>query len=288
MGNCFKFFFFSFILSFNSCSFKRVALNSMAQLLDKGSKTFYEEPDPLLAEETIGSQLKFLEVLLKNDPDHLSLIVQAVQGFGAYAFLFVEEKSPERAIGFYDRGLKIGLRALENKCGELLLSQTDQTHFKKSLQKLKKKDVPLLFWTSYSWAGFVNLSLGSSEALSHLPKIVSMMERVNELDPNYFYGGADLFFGVYYASRPSLLGGNLEQSKFYFNRALYASNHHFLMTSLLYAQTYAVAKQDRELYKNLLEEIIHFPLERFPEQILSNTIAKERAEKLLENIDEHF
>ncbi len=60
------------------------------------------------------------------------------------------------------------------------------------------------------------------------------------------------------------------------------------MTSLLYAQTYAVAKQDRELYKNLLEEIIHFPLERFPEQILSNTIAKERAEKLLENIDEHF
>lgn len=260
----------------------------MAQLLDKGSQAFYEEPDPLLAEETIGSQLKFLEILLKNDPDHLSLIAQAAQGFGAYAFLFLEEKSPERALNFYDRGLKIGLRALEKKCGQPLFAETDQARFKKSLQKLKKKDAPLLFWTAYSWAGGVNLRLGSPEALSQLPKIVSMMERVNELDANYFYGGADLFFGVYYASRPSLLGGNLEKSKFYFNRALYVSNHHFLMANLLYAQYYAVAKQDQELYKNLLEEILHFPLERFPEQSLLNAIAKERAEKLLENIDEHF
>ena len=42
------------------------------------------------------------------------------------------------------------------------------------------------------------------------------MKRTHELDPDYNFAGSDLFFGVYYASRPKLLGGDPEKAKEHF------------------------------------------------------------------------
>jgi hypothetical protein len=51
---------------------------------------------------------------------------------------------------------------------------------------------------------------------------------------------------------------------------------------------YAVAVQDKDLFINLLNKVIDTPLDILPQQTLSNMIAKQKAQKLIENIENYF
>ena len=97
------------------CSLQTMALRSTAGLLDKGVGAFYEEEDLAFAETGMASQLKLLEVLLRNDPDNATLLLNAAQGFGGYAYLFLNDKEPDRAKIFYSRGKNYGLRLLGSR-----------------------------------------------------------------------------------------------------------------------------------------------------------------------------
>ena len=266
-----SFIFLSFIF-LTGCSVKKIALRSIADILQNGASAFYEESDPKLAKSALESQLKLLEVFIVNDPKNPVLILQTVQGFGAYSFLFLEEEDPARAKIFYERGLKYGLSLL----GEL------ENH------SYTFKEVPLVFWTAYCWAGLANLSRDNPQRIADLPKIEKMMGAVTRLSPGYFYGGADLFFGSLYGSRPKILGGDLEKAKVHFEKALSAVQRRFLIAQVLYAQYVAIPAQDKELFKKVLSEVQEFPIENFPEQRLSNQVAKERAQKMLDKINDYF
>ena len=80
----------------------------------------------------------------------------------------------------------------------------------------------------------------------------------------------------------------MEKAKFYFDRAMAVSGGKFLLADVLCAQYYAIPSQDRGYFKSLLEKVLEFPAQEFPEQRLSNEVSKLRAKKLMENIDEHF
>jgi len=196
------------------CSFKSIALRSTIDLLGKGTEAVYEESDIQLAEESMGSQLKLLEVLLKNDPTNRELLLFTTQGFGAYAFLFLEGKDEERAKNFYERGRGFGLKYFQKKYKLDLLGETDSEKFGKALQKLESGEVPLIFWTAYCWGGLANLSRDNPQAIADLPKIEQMMLRVNELLPGYFYSSADIFLGAYYGSRPKCSAETLTKPSF--------------------------------------------------------------------------
>ena len=272
----------------SACSLKSVALRGTAELIRNGIGAFYEESDVQLAEESMASQIKLLEVLLKNDPSNPDLLLLCSQGFGAYAFLFVEEKDPGRARGFYERGRDFGLAYLKKRTGTNFLTEPDLSVLGKKLQTLEVKDVPILFWTVYCWGGASNLSRDDPDAVASLPKIEKMMVRVDEISPGYFYGGADIFLGSYYGSRPKIFGGNLEKSKFHFDRGLKFTGGKFLMGWVLYAQYYAVPAQDREIFKELLSKVLSSDSNPLPEQRLSNAVAKIKAQKLMEKINELF
>lgn len=277
-----------FLFLFPACSFKSIGMRTAIDILGKGVETYYEESDVVLAEESMATQLKPLEILLKNDPKNKDLLLFASQGFGAYAFLFLEEDNPERAKNFYERGRDFGLMHVSKRVKSDLTAIRDLNDFERALRRLKKEDVPLLFWTAYSWGGYANLSRDNPDAVADLPKVEMLMLRVNELMPGYFYSGADIFLGCYYGSRPKIFGGDLEKSRFYFERALQVSQRKFLISLVLYSQYYAIPAQDKMFFKQLLEEVIEFPAESFSEQRLSNEVAKIKAKKLLEKIDEHF
>lgn len=275
-------------LLLTGCSLKSVALHTTVDILEEGLGAFYEEKDPAYARESLPGQLKLLEVFLKNEPGNEKLLQMASQGFAAYAFLFLEESEPERAKGFYARGRDYGLGLLKAKSGADFKALTDAAAFDEALRKLSARDVPALFWTAYAWGGLANLSRDDPDTLAELPRIEKMMLRVSALSPGYFYGGADVFLGAYYGSRPKMFGGDLEKSKAYFEKAVQASAGKFLMARLLYARFQAVPAQDRETFAALLRQVLDFDNAGFAEQRLSNEIAKLRAKKLLEGIDEHF
>lgn len=278
----FPLFFAAALLS--SCSLKDLALRSTTELLDQGASSYYEEPDTTLAKEAIPPQLKLVEALLRNKPDDHKLLLLAAEGFCGYAFLYLEASQPERAKAFYLRGRDHAFKAL----GLADLSGRSLEDVEASLQQAQKEQVPALFWTAFGWSGAINLSRDSSTALAELPKAVALMTRVHQLDKEFHFAGPDLFFGVYYASRPAMLGGDSAKAKTHFEWARRLTGGKYLMTYVLEARYYAVAMQDQELFRSLLNRVLEAPAGVLPNARLTDEIAKEQAKTLLEKADDYF
>jgi len=269
-------------------SIDRYAVRTTASMLERGRKAALEEPDYQLGRDAVASQLKLIEAMLVTDPGNIALRRLVAEGFGGYAFLFVEDAEPERAKGLYLRGRDHALAALGQKAVFRGLKDKSIDDLEKALKWAKKEDVPDLFWAGFGWGGFVNLSKDDSAALADLPKVVLLMKRVYELDPAFHFGGADLFFGVYYASRPPMLGGDAAKAKTHFEWAHKITRGQYLMTHVLNARWYAVATQDRELFKQLLTKALESPAGALPDARLTDEAAKKKAAQLMEKIDDFF
>ncbi|HEY4611900.1 MAG TPA: TRAP transporter TatT component family protein, partial [Bacteroidota bacterium] len=102
------------------------------------------------------------------------------------------------------------------------------------------------------------------------------------------YGGAHVFFGSFIASTPVVLGGKPERAKEHFEQALAASDGKFLMSYVYYAKTYAVQVQDKKLFESLLTKVDEAPVDLLPAARLPNAVAKSKARKLRDSIDELF
>jgi hypothetical protein len=265
-----------------------VAVLSTADIMTLGRGATLEEPDYQFAREAMPAQLKLIETLLASEPANRDLRRLAAEGFGGAAFLFVEDADPARAKGFYLRGRDHALAALALKSRFIGLADKPLDNFLTALKTAALDDVPDLFWAGFCWAGDINLSKDDPGALAEVPKVVALMTRVRELAPFYHFAGADIFFGVYYASRPRLLGGDPEKAKAAFERASKATKGKYLMTHLLDARWYAVAAQDRDLFKKLLMKVLESPSGQLPEARLTDEAAKRKAAAILEKIDDYF
>jgi hypothetical protein len=275
------------IVVFTGCSMRTVAVRSATSVLDHGIRAVDDEPDPDFAAQSIPSQLKLLEVLLQNDPANGNLLLHAAEGFGGYAFLFLENSKPQEAKDFYLRGRDYALRCLPASWRQAALSGTIDS-LTPSLSQADRRQVPALFWAAFNWAGAINLSRASPSDLAQMPKTVVLMQRVQDLDPAFHFYGADLFFGVYYASRPALLGGDARKAEAFFQDARKGTQGDFLMAYVLEARYAAVALQDKTLFESLLKKALDEPGGKLAGARLSDEVAKRQARMLLEKENDYF
>lgn len=276
-----------YLFSLCACSPRLLAVRTTASVMERGAPAVYSEPDPILAEQALASQLELLREFLANDPDNPRLLTLAAQSFAGYAFLFLEGKDDARARAFYKRGMDYGMRLLHERL-PCLASASDDAAVAACFQRLKRRDADALFWTAYGWAGWVNLGRDDPDATADLPRVEAAMARVEQLDPGHFYAGPDLFFGADYGSRSKTLGGRPEESKARFDLALKREGGKFLCAQFLYARYYAVQAQDKPLFESLLHQIQDAPADILPEQRLANEVAKRKAGELLKHEGELF
>jgi hypothetical protein len=270
------------------CSIDSLALHSTARLLDRSLGAYYDESDPQFARDAMASQLKLLEVFLQNAPKDERLNRLAAEAFGGYTFLFIEDTQPERAKNFYLRGRNYALRSLSSRPGLKNLAAMTPDDLEKALKGVGKRDARALFWAAFCWSSFINLSKDSPDAIAELPKAVALMNRCRELDPQYNFAGADVFFGVYFASRPKMLGGNTDKAKEYFDQAQHQTDGKYLMTYVLEAKTLAVALQDKAMFESLLGKVKDSEAGRLPGARLADEVAKFKAASLLEKTNDLF
>lgn len=270
------------------CSLNRLAIKSTGSVLNHGVESLNEEQDLIIAEQAIAANLKLLEGLIKGDSEDPTLLLLAAQGFTGYALGFVEDKDQQRASVFYKRGRDYGLRILnKNRVFEKALAG-NQEGFAKTLIRFKKEDVPALFWTANAWGSWINLNRNVPSAIADIWKVELMMKRVLELDEDYYYGGAHLFFLSYYGGRSKILGGDPDKAIEHFKRLIEISNGKFLMAYVFHAKYYAVQMQDVNLFNELLDKVLRTPSDILPEQRLVNEIAKAKATRLLSEVDNYF
>ncbi|MBI2027837.1 MAG: hypothetical protein HYS98_08590 [Deltaproteobacteria bacterium] len=286
-----------------SCSVQKIAVRQTAQLMRQAAPAFEEESDLILAESAMAANLKMLDGLLKVDPTNPDLLLLLSQGFGGYAFSFLEDKMEEfsahpstsesfkkRAADFYTRGFHYATRYLEAQNESFVQYKTKGllSDFEESLKAFDKEDVPYLFWAGYNWGNLINLSKDDPAVVADLGRAESLMKRVLELEETYYYGSAHLFLGVFYGSRPAMLGGNLGKSKEHFDKALKISNKKLLLVPYMYARFYCVQSQDEKLFGELLRYVINAPAQILHEQSLANQVAKIRAYRALRGKNEFF
>ena len=77
----------------------------------------------------------------------------------------------------------------------------------------------MVYWYTANWAIWMRMK-GSKTAFALRKKIAAMARHVYEIDPDYFYRGADRFFGTYYALLPTEVGGDPEKSRAHFADAI--------------------------------------------------------------------
>jgi hypothetical protein len=200
----------------------------------------------------------------------------------------VEDESVERAQLFYLRARDYGF---------LLLQQTEafkdsiprrEDEFVSRLQKIKEKDVPALFWTAFAWGGWINLSKDNPQAIFDLGKVRPMMQTVIELQEDYFYGAAHLFFGSILGSLPRMLGGDPEKARSHFEKCLAISNEKFMLAYVYMARYYAYPTLDEELFDKYLKAALQAPPDILPDNKLLTAIARDKAQKLIVKKEQLF
>ena len=284
---------FPLLLIHCACGMKSMATRVISDVATDGMVALEGEEDVEFARQTAPPLIKTLEVLRHgNTKDRRALTLLALS-YGQYTFGFLEEdmlKFPEgsverdqarrRADLFYRRGREYGIAALSRRRAMRSGFKSSFGTFKRALRKTGKRDIPALFWTAFNWALWANLHRDDPSAIVDIPRIQAMIERVIELDSDYYYGSAHAFRGVIAASRPQALGGDPELARREFAKALGVAPN-YLMTKVLFAQYYARQTHDAHLFEGLLNEVLKADDDDLPQQRLANELAKRRARLLL-------
>ncbi len=278
-------FFTAFI--FSGCSMKKIAVAQFADLMKGGFATYMKDTDPLLVRDSMAGNLKIIEAMLENDPDNSDLQLLACQGFASYAFSFIEGSNPNRAKKLYQRAKNYGFALLEKRH---LVPEAiyELDAWDKKLSRADVDDVPAIFWTAFAWGGKIQLDRESPSSLADIPFVIRLVEQAVILEPTYWFAGPDTFLGFYHGNVPKPIGGKPDLSKQHFETALELTQRNFLMIQVLYARSYAIQVQDRNLYNKLLSEVIESNEDVLPEAALSNAIARKKAKNLIERSDEFF
>jgi tetratricopeptide (TPR) repeat protein len=265
-----------------------MVMRSSSSLLPRFSHAVLEECDPVLAEQAMPANLKLLEGLLKSDPQNPALLHSLCMGFCGYSLLFVEEKDPRRAAALFLRARNYGLQAL-GKQGLLLADlKTGDQEIRSILRSLDKIKMDSLVWATAAWINWINLNLDRPEALAQIGLAETCLKQCLETDDQYLYGLPNLLMGSTLAGRPALLGGDLQRSKVYFEKAMAGSQGRFLLTYYYFARYYAVQTQDKELFLNLIQKAAAADPQDLKEMCLINTVFQRKIIALKEKMDDFF
>jgi tetratricopeptide (TPR) repeat protein len=265
-----------------------MALKFAPSFIPNLSQTFFEECDPVLAEQSLPASLKLMEGLLKNDPENKQILTALCTAFTGYAMLYVEEDDPEAASSLYLRARAYGFKALGRKAPFSNESHLKKDDIKDRVNAIGEGDLEILFWTVMAWNAWINLNLDKPAALGQLNTAQSCLDRILELKPDYFYGSPYIMKGTILAAVPGPLGGDETKARECFEKALQMGDGKFFLTQYYFARYYAVRTQDKELFLDLIEEVQSTSPETLKEVCLINAVMKQKTKRLLDMSEDLF
>jgi len=275
-------------LLLSACSMGQMVVRGSQTILDSGIDSMNRETDLHLARDAMPANLKLMEGMLIEDPDNTELRLYAAQGFYGYSYGFIELEDRERAGQLYRRCYTHARKAL-SLAGLGIDPETATTEeLQAATANTGKGAVPALFWTASCLAKWIDVNRDDLSAISGLANSAILMQRVLELDDTFYFGGAYMFFGVYYGGRSPMLGGDFALAEQNFTRAAEINDNKLLMVDLLAAEYLYRQQLNQTAFHDRLVFILDAPDNLYPEMALINGIAKQRAAYLLEMENEWF
>jgi predicted anti-sigma-YlaC factor YlaD len=258
---------------------------------------FTGDNDPELVGEALPFAIKLYESLLSMQPEHQGLILTTGSLFVMYANAFVQgpaemlppgqyrekKQALERAKNLYLRGAEILCDGLDKKYpgfgGAWEGGKMDAF-----LGKLKKEDVPSLYWTVAAMLSAYSLDIFDFELGARIPELTALIGRAYDLDPDFNNGALDEFYLLFYASLPESMGGNKALAETHFARAVEKSGGLTAGPYVSYAQVICQPAQDHDTFSVYLEKALAVDPEADPANRLVNTLAQRKARYLLDSM----
>ena len=242
--------------------------------------------DPHMVRDGAPAYLILIDSLLAGNAQNAGLLEQSAELHSAYAGAFVAE--PERAKKLHLKAktqiLQAACLSLADGCG---LDQRPYADFADWVAEQQPAQVPLLYNLASIWAGWIQANSDDFMAIAELGRVKALMQRVVELDGAYANGNAHLYMGVFETLVPPGMGGRPDIGRQHFEQALDISGGRNLMVKVMYADQYARLLFERKLHDQLLQEVMAAEA-KAPGLTLMNTVAKERAQRLLDTADDYF
>ena len=274
------------------CSVSQMAVNKIGDALASGNSVFETDDDILLIGDALPFALKLTESLLARSPRHRGLLQMACQGFATYSYLYVQDEADRvaerdidsaeriraRARRLYLRARDYGLRGLEVK--HRGVSSALDTDPRAALEPCRKKtEVPLLYWNAAALGLAISVSKSDALMLARIPEVEAFVDRALELDEPWQEGALHEFMVILAGAKPGT--PDFDKIEKHYRRALELSQGKRASLFVAYAESVAVARQDKASFEAALKQALAVDADKFKEVRLLNEVAQRRAEWLL-------
>ena len=257
---------FFVLLFLTSCGMiDRIALDSTANIFYEASREIETDSNWQNIKNGLMANLKIVEGILYVDPDNEKMLATAVKGYAGYAYAIDEtlylgdfladngrKKHLNQAIFNYSKALNYGLRFLKIRgitYRDIIRSQKRGNVM--SLLDDHLDDTPLdletVLFTAQSLGTLINLQKDKIGLVAQLPLAKVLFDWVCRKDPKINFGSCHVFYGIYYASRPRMLGGNPKRARREFLKMIKNHPHNWLARTS-YMRYYLIPREDRQGY----------------------------------------
>ena len=280
------------------CSLRSMAVNAVMPTLANPA-VYLSEEDPEVARDALPFLLKTIESILDADPAQQDALLFANTGFLLYANAFLQADAAlaewddyelatelnERARRMYLRARDYGLRNVEIDHPDIAARLLDDPQSAAAV--FEAEDVESLYYLGGAWMLAISLGLDQPALVADLPAARALLDRALELDEDFERGALHSAF-ITLESVGEVMGGSIARARAHFARAVELSEGQDAGPYLSLATGVAIAEENREEFRELLETAIAIDPDEEPSNRLLNLIAQKRARVLLDHIDDLF
>ena len=284
--------------AFAGCSLRSMAVNAVMPTLANPA-VYLSEEDPEVARDALPFLLKTIESILDADPAQQDALLFANTGFLLYANAFLQADAAlaewddyelaselnERARRMYLRARGYGLQNVEIDHPDIGARLLDDPQSAAAVFDVE--DVESLYYLGGAWMLAISLGLDQPALVADLPAARALLDRALELDEDFERGALHSAF-ITLESVGEAMGGSYARARDHFARAVELSDGQDAGPYLSLATGVAVAEENREEFRELLETAIAIDPDEEPSNRLLNLIAQKRARVLLDHIDDLF
>jgi len=277
------------LLAGSGCSRQKLLVYSTVPLIDAALAETFSSADIETARQGIPGQILLLRGLCRSDPGNTDVWTTTVQLYASYALIFVGDEDPGYATELYREGRELGSRFLRRIDWFAEAWDAGPDALRRRIAAEQPRDLaPLLLWTGACLGQYVLANLDRPREMLDLPYVFVLLEAAIDLEPSYFYGMPYAVMGMTLATIPQGLGGNLEQSRRYFEQAFAVAGEDFLLHRVFYARYHNVMALDEAEFTATLEDVLVHDPRAMPAVRFINTVSQQRARELLEQRYELF
>ena len=237
---------------------------------------------------------------IENSNNDVNFLGEGVEQLTTYAFGFLIEESDRAMLENYSKAKELESQAhnyFSNAVayGDTAISILYENYIQwvsddiEVIIKPNDEDLKLFYWTAAAYGGAISSSGGNPSWIIKLPRVGKLLNSIVAIDSSWNNGAALVALISFTMNNPLLKPDQADKiSKKLFDLAVQASDGLDMGPYLTYAEAVSKVRQNKDEFIRLLNEALKIEISSANNYQLTNTISKNRAEWLLDNIDEFF